>query len=119
MTTLDSNRKLRWVGNGIIAIRLLGRFLVEMLVSNLAQARLVLGRNIDVRPQWIEFESRLQRPVSRTLLGVMISMTPGTLTCDLDENTLLIHVLNARSGDETIERIRSTFESLLLEIEGC
>ena len=98
-------------------LRLLGRFISEMALSNLAQARLVLSPRLRSNPQWIAFRTELRSPISRTVLGVMISMTPGTLTCDLRGRTIFIHVLNARRQEDHVRRIRDRFESLLLRME--
>ena len=107
----------RWLERGILSLQLLGRFLVELVIANLQQARLVLGFPLRVRPRWIRYETRLQSPAARTLLGALISLTPGTLTCDLQDQTLLIHALNASSDEEATWRIRQRFESVLERME--
>ena len=107
----------RWLKRTILGLQLLGWFFLELLIANLQQARLVLTSPLRVRPRWIQFETRLQSPAARTLLGALISLTPGTLTCDLRHRTLLIHALNASSDEEAIWRIRQRFESVLLRME--
>ena len=84
-----------------------------MLVSNLAQARLVLGWPLSVHPHWIDFRTRLRTPAARVLLGLLVSMTPGTLTCELEADVLRIHVLGVDSDTDVAQRIRERFESLL------
>ncbi len=72
---------------------------------------------LELQPRWITFETRLRSGTGRTLLGALISLTPGTLTCDLQGETLLIHVLNETSESATVSRIRQQFESLLIRME--
>jgi multicomponent K+:H+ antiporter subunit E len=108
---------LSWLRRGRIAIHLLVRFLVALAVANLQQARIVLGRPREVRPRWIRFETRLRSDTARTVLGVLISLTPWTLTCDLEDATLLVHVLDVQAGDDVEAQIRERFESLLLRLE--
>ena len=108
---------LRWLRRGKVAIHLLVRFLGALAVANLQQARIVLGRPRAVRPRWIRFETRLRSDTAQTVLGVLISLTPGTLTCDLQDDTLLIHVLDSEAGDEVEAQIRERFESLLVRLE--
>jgi multicomponent K+:H+ antiporter subunit E len=108
----------RWLERGILSLQLLGRFLVELVIANLQQARLVLGHPLRVQPRWIRYETQLRSRASRTLLGALISLTPGTLTCDLQDETLLIHALNASSDEEAIQRIRRQFESVLMRMEA-
>ena len=88
-----------------------------MVVSNLAQARLILSRQMRIHPHWIDFRTRLGTPGARILLGALVSMTPGTLTCDLEGDVLRIHVLGADSDTDVADRIRERFESLLEEME--
>ena len=90
---------------------------VSRHASILQQARLVLSWPLEVRPRWIHCPTRLQSPTARTVLGALISLTPGTLTCDLRQSTLLIHALNAESDRAVTMRIRERFESLLLRME--
>lgn len=107
----------RAIGQLTFAGALLGRFILELLVANVQQARLVLSWPLVVKPRWIQFETRLHSVTLRTVLGAMISLTPGTLTCDLRGNNLMIHALNPASEEDTIERIRERFESLLIQME--
>ena len=107
----------RWASRAALGFRLLGRFTTEMLVSNLAQARLVLSRPLLVHPRRVSFQTRLRSRPARILLGVLVSMTPGTLTCDLEEDSLCVHVLGIDSDTDVVERIRERFESLLERME--
>lgn len=108
----------RWVARTAIGARLLGRFGTEMVMSNLSQARLILSRTLPIDPHWIDFRTRLQTPSARVFLGALVSMTPGTLTCDLEGDVLRIHVLGTGSDHDVEERIRKRFESLLEELEA-
>ncbi len=109
---------LRWLRRGLLGLQLLGWFVFELLLANLAQARLILGWRLDLRPRWIRYETRLESAAARTLLGVLISLTPGTLTCDLQGGTLLIHALDAESDEIALRPIRQRFEALLLRMEA-
>lgn len=109
---------VRWLQRALLGFQLLGRFCLELLVANLEQARLVLGRPLEVQPRWVFFETRLRSGTARTVLGTLISLTPGTLTCDLQGKILLIHALNATSDEAAVARIRHRFESLLGRMEA-
>lgn len=107
----------RWLWKSLLGIRLAARFSIELLLANLQQVRLVLSWRLEVHPRWIRYQTRLRSPTARTLLGALISLTPGTLTCDLRQSTLLIHALNAESEEVVTARIQERFESLLLRME--
>ena len=116
-----SSRSLpsRWLRRAVLGSALLARFSLELLIANLEQARLILGRPLELHPRWIRYETRLRSEAARTVLGALISLTPGTLTCDLQGETLLIHALNATSDEDAVARIRQRFESLLARMEAA
>jgi multicomponent K+:H+ antiporter subunit E len=52
-----------------------------------------------------------------SVLANTISLTPGTVSCDVspDQKTLLIHSLHTTDHDEVIRQIHNRYETLLLE----
>ena len=117
-TPVESSLFVRWATRAWIGARLLGRFGAEMVMSNLSQTRLILSRTLSIDPHWIDFRTRLQTPSARVFLGALVSMTPGTLTCDLEGDVLRIHVLGTGTDHDVEDRIRERFESLLEEMEA-
>ncbi|MCL4837169.1 MAG: Na+/H+ antiporter subunit E [Thermoanaerobaculia bacterium] len=90
----------------------------EMVVANLQQARLVLSPRLAPRSAWLEYEIGLRSPALRALLGALVSLTPGTLTCEVGQRTLQIHVLDTGDLAAVRERIRSRLERPLAGMEG-
>lgn len=67
----------------------------------------VTGKSIkggDYNPQIVDIETELKRPVSQTILANSITLTPGTLTVDLDSNNQIIKVavLTPRKKEDII-----------------
>ena len=56
----------------------------------------------DINPVVIDVETVLERPVSQTILANSISLTPGTLSVDLDSENQIIKVaaISPRSKEE-------------------
>jgi multisubunit Na+/H+ antiporter MnhE subunit len=109
--------RLTWLATRFFAV-----FLVELLVAVVEQVRIVLAPRIDVRPGWVRFTTELETPAMRVLLGVVISLTPGSLTYEesISEDgvcDLAIHVLDLRDEGRLVERIRARFELPLREME--
>ena len=50
----------------------------------------IMRQNID--PVVVEIETVLERPVSQTILANSISLTPGTLSVDLDSENNIIKI---------------------------
>ena len=78
-----------------------GPFFIELAKANLDVAyRVITGR---IRPGIIRLRSGMKSDFALFLLANSITLTPGTLTVDLDEksNDLFIHVINI---DEVTEK---------------
>ncbi|ALT69848.1 monovalent cation/H+ antiporter subunit E [Methanobrevibacter millerae] len=58
----------------------------------------------DINPVVIDVETVLERPVSQTILANSISLTPGTLSVDLDSENQIIKVaaISPRSKEDII-----------------
>jgi multicomponent Na+:H+ antiporter subunit E len=105
------------------SVAVLSSFGWELLVANWHQLRIVLAPRIDVQPCWAHFDTQLESQALRLVLGVMISLTPGTLICDEVERSdgsvcLWIHILDSDDPDAVIERIRQRLEAPLCALEA-
>ena len=58
----------------------------------------------DINPVVIDVETELKRPVSQTILANSISLTPGTLSVELDSENQIIKVaaISPRSKEDII-----------------
>lgn len=77
-----------------------GRFLVyllwlvkEIVVAAVGVAEKVLDPRMPIDPVMIVHQSPLTRPVSRVAFANSITLTPGTLTVDLDASGYTVHCL--------------------------
>ena len=73
----------------------------EIVRSSLEVSRLVLSRNLPISPTTAEFSTACTHPVDRAILGNSITLTPGTLTLNIDDDKVLVHALT-RPGAEDI-----------------
>lgn len=111
-----SPTRLPWAG--LLFARLLVLFAVELAIANARQLKLVLSPRLCVQPRWVRFTTRLEHPWSRLILGVLISLTPGTVTQELRGDEYVIHVLDAAPGADPLVAIRSRLEAPLLRLEA-
>ncbi|MDD3573494.1 Na+/H+ antiporter subunit E [Methanospirillum sp.] len=80
-----------------------GPFLVELTKANLDVAyRIITGR---IRPGIIRLRSGMKSDLALTMLAHSITLTPGTLSVNVDEKShdLFIHVIHLDEGDEKKE----------------
>jgi multicomponent Na+:H+ antiporter subunit E len=84
----------------LIPVYVLGPFLVEVTLANIDVAgRVITGR---IRPGIIRVTSGLKTDLGIFMLANSITLTPGTITVDIDEKThdLFVHKINIAPGDE-------------------
>jgi multicomponent Na+:H+ antiporter subunit E len=94
----------------------LGLFLVALVRANLDMARRVLSPSLPLRPALVEIRTGLRSDLGRLTLANSITLTPGTLTVDVYEQTLLIHWIDAPPGidvEGATEAIAHRFERYL------
>lgn len=72
--------------------RFWGWLLVEIVKANFAVAAAVLRPGKFVQPVIIDLRTR-GGPIGQTLLANSITLTPGTVTLDVDEGRLRVHCL--------------------------
>lgn len=96
------------------------KFLWEMAKANLHVAYLVLHPDVPIRPGIVKITTRLSEKVALTVLANSITLTPGTLTVDInpDEQELYIHWIDVVSPEKEAcsEEIAGRFEKLLMEV---
>jgi multicomponent K+:H+ antiporter subunit E len=90
----------------------------DILIANVIVAKLILGPQKKLNPGFLHYELQLTSPVGISLLANTISLTPGTVSCDLTEDRryLLIHALHIDDVAEIKAEIYRKFEKPLLEI---
>lgn len=93
-------------------------FVLHMVRANLDVAYRVLHLNVPIRPGIVKVHTTLTSDIARTLLANAITLTPGTLTLDIDEDWLYIHWINVTTDDpaEQTALIVSRFESILKRV---
>lgn len=103
-----------------LAIPLIATLLVDIVLSNLGVARVVLGltRNRQVRSGFIDIPLELSDPHALTILAVIVTSTPGTSWAGVapDGRMLRLHMLDIRNEDEWIRSFKQRYERRLIRI---
>lgn len=88
-------------------------FAAALIIANLDLARRVLTPSLPIRPEIVVVETGLQSRLGRLLLANTITLTPGTLSVDYDENRLSVHWVYSPPGlnpQQVTEKIVGRFE---------
>jgi multicomponent K+:H+ antiporter subunit E len=93
----------------------------DVIVANTTVARLVLGPTARLRPAFVTVPLDTRHPDAAALLASIITMTPGTVSSELDDarTRILVHVLDLEDGPRLVARIKARYERPLMEIFGC
>lgn len=90
-------------------------FLGQVFRASLQVARLVLARRVRVAPAVLAYPVRERGAGTVTLLGLLLTLTPGTLALEYDEarGLLYIHALDARRREGVEQLVREVERRLL------
>jgi len=93
-------------------------FLIELIKANIDVALRVINPSLPINPGIVAVKTSLKDPLSRLILANSITLTPGTLTVDVKEDTLFIHWIDVKGKDveSATKAISSKFEKILKEI---
>lgn len=72
---------------------LLVTLIKEMIIANLHVAKIVLSPSLPVDPGFVKIKQPLKKELNQALFGNAITLTPGTLTVDLNKDEIVIHAL--------------------------
>lgn len=101
-------------------IYFLAGFLVIVLLKIYAASFLVAWRVLSgrINPRIVHFRTRLKYELARAVLANAITLTPGTVTLDLEEDHLVVHWLQARTTHSHYagKLIKGAFEGWLRRI---
>lgn len=68
--------------------------LIEIFKSAITVYKLVYSRKIEIQPQMVFFNVDIKSEFLRFVLANSITLTPGTITVDVDENHFCVHALD-------------------------
>ena len=90
--------------------------LFEMYAASFKVLYNIIKGNIN--PRIVHFRTRLKSDTARVILANSITLTPGTITIDLDDDHLIVHWLNAKTTHSRYsgDLIKGKMEKLLKRI---
>jgi len=95
-------------------------FLKELIKSNIKLGVIVLSPGLPIKPGIVKVRTRLKSRMGRLLLANSITLTPGTLTVEMEGEWLHVHWVSMESADadEATESIVAGFEKYLEVMYG-
>lgn len=102
------------------ALRLVAVVLWDIVVANFTVARIVLSPGSRPQPAWVTVPLAVQHPSAISLFATIITMTPGTVSCVVDEERrhILVHALDCSDTVAAAADMKARYEAPLKEIFG-
>ena len=93
---------------------------IQIVRANLDVASRVVRLRIPIRPGIVTVTTKLKSPLGRAILANSITLTPGTLSVEIEGDRLFIHWIDVADSDgmDATERIVSGFEKYLEVLFG-
>ena len=97
-------------------IKFIPLFFKNLIKSNIEVARIVLNPKLPINTGIVKLKTSLESDYDKLLLSNAITLTPGTITIELKDNDLYIHVLDIQNSDRDIlqKEIIDEMENVLI-----
>jgi len=93
-------------------------FLVALIKANFDVAKRVISPALPINPGIVEFKTKLTNDFAKMVLANSITLTPGTLSIDVIDDTFYVHWIDVttENPEEAFKEIAEDFEKVLLKI---
>ncbi len=90
-------------------------FIWKLVLANLDVARRVLSPKIPLNPGIVKVKTDLKGDLGKLTLANSITLTPGTLSIDVDDEHIYVHTLDVKGVGEVEQskKIAGLFEKIL------
>ena len=101
-------------------LSLAGAFVVDLVASSLAVARIVLAPRRRNRPAIVAVPVDARTEWGVALFAYLVSLTPGSTCLHVadDRRTLYVHFLDAPDEEARAAGIKALYERRILQLEG-
>ena len=73
----------------------------QIILSNIHVVYMVLNPS-KIKPQVVQFKSNLKSELSMVTLGNSITLTPGTITMEIEDGEFFVHALDQQVADDVM-----------------
>lgn len=76
---------------------------VAVFIANIEVAKIVLQPKMPISPGIVKFRSKAKKDLTKVALANSITLTPGTLTIDIEDDIFIIHCLTRANADDVVD----------------
>ena len=96
-------------------IKFLPWLLWQIVLANIDLAIRTLHPKMPINPMLINFKNNLKTDLGMVILANSITLTPGTVTIDVNKNEFLVHVISEKAAQSLIS---GEMQARVKKIEG-
>lgn len=71
----------------------------QIILAALHVSKLILSPSLKVAPQFISHQTKLKSNEAKTVFANSITLTPGTITVDIQEDSFVVHEIDRESSE--------------------
>lgn len=75
---------------------------MQVLKSGLHVSRLILHPALPIKPELVPYETKLSSDGELVVLGNSITLTPGTITVEIEPRKLIVHAIDAEAKQDLL-----------------
>ena len=87
-------------------------FIIELIKANIDVTRRVLSPSLPINPGIVKVKTKLKSKMARLILADSITLTPGTFTLQVEDDTFYIHWIDVVNDD-----VENATEALVRKFE--
>jgi len=92
-------------------------FLYELVKSNIDVLFRVLNPKLPINPGFVKVKSEIDSKLGKLILANSITLTPGTISVDADDEGIFVHWINVKGDEkEYSEKVSGKFERILRKV---
>jgi multicomponent Na+:H+ antiporter subunit E len=93
-----------------------GWLLVQIVISGIEVARMLLSPSLPIQTSIVRFKVDFPNPHCKMILGNSITLTPGTLTVDINDDEFIVHAISpasfeALASDKMPQKVLNLFRN--------
>jgi len=90
-------------------------FIVNLIKANIELAKIILNPKLPIDPTIVKLELAFDNDMDKLLLANAITLTPGTITLDIKDDDIYIHILDVKNTTkEILEEEILAYKKLIL-----
>lgn len=93
-------------------------FIKNLILSNIDVAKRVIDPKLPINPGIVEIKTNLKKDYKKLILANSITLTPGTITLDVKDDSMFIHWIDVTTSDieKASKEISGDFEEVLIKL---